>query len=73
MDWEEIRYKDHIIWVGELREEWIASWHALPKGGAMATAAPGEGEVVSGNSREAAIEAAKRRIDDEIEQRRHKP
>ncbi len=72
MEWEDILYKDYIIWFGKLREEWIASWHALPKGGAMATAGPGEGEVVSGNSREAAIEAAKRRID-EIEQRQHKP
>ncbi len=72
MEWEEIRYKDYKIWVSKLREEWIASWHALPKGGVMATALPGEGEVVSGNSREAAIEAAERRID-EIEQRQHKP
>ena len=72
MEWKNIHYKHHIIWVGELREEWVASWHALPKR-AMATPGPGEGEVVSGNSREAAIEAAKRRIDDEIEQRRHKP
>jgi len=72
MEWEDIRYKDYMIWVGEAQEEWIASWHALPKGGVMATAMPGEGEVVSGKSREAAIEAAKQRID-EIEQRRHKP
>ena len=73
MEWESIRYKDHMIWVGKLREgEWVASWHALPKGGVMATPGPGEGEVVSGESREAAIEAAWRRID-EIERRRHKP
>ncbi len=71
MEWESIRYKGYMIWVGKLREEeWVASWHALPERGAMATPGPGEGEVVSGNSREAAIEAAKRRID-EIEQRRH--
>ncbi len=73
MEWESIRYKDYMIWVGKLREgEWVASWHALPERGAMATPGPGEGEVVSGDSREAAIEAAQRRIEGEIE-RRNKP
>ncbi len=71
MEWESIRYKGYMIWVGKLREgEWVASWHALPKRGAMATPGPGEGEVVSGDSREAAIEAAQRRIDEIQEQRR---
>ena len=70
MEWEQTRYRNFLIWVGKLREgEWVASWHALPERGAMATPGPGEGEVVSGESREDAIEAAKRRIDDKIDQR----
>ncbi len=77
MEWEpkEIVHHGFAIWVGKGREgDWIASVNALPER-AGATAGPGEGEVVSGDfdSREAVIEAAKRRINEIQEQRRHGP
>ncbi len=77
MEWEmkEIPYKGFAIWVGKGRKgDWIASVNALPER-AGATAGPGEGEVVPGDfdSRDAVIEAAKRRINEIQEQRRHGP
>ncbi len=77
MEWEkkEIPYKGFAIWVGKGREgDWIASVNALPKR-AGAAPGPGEGEAVSGDfdSKDAVIEAAKQRIDEIQEQRRHGP
>lgn len=50
---------------------WTATVGALPERGAMATAGPGEGTIVSGDfeSEEAAVNAAKKYIDQKHSQR----
>jgi hypothetical protein len=72
MEWKDIPYflydRSFVIWVGEHPQGyWMASYSMGPSPvGAAFGAAPGEGHVVSGEfeTEDAAIEAAKRAIDE---------
>ena len=72
MEWKDIPYslsdRSFFIWVGEHpKGYWIVSYSAGPPPvGAAFVAGPGEGHAVSGEfeTRDAAVEAAKRAIDE---------
>ena len=71
MEWKDIPYflsdQSFVIWVGKHpKGYWIVSYSVGPASGAGFIAGPGEGHAVSGEfeTRDAAVEAAKRAIDE---------
>lgn len=76
MEWrEKAPYQNWLIWVLKLHNGgWVASVAALPEGGPMFTAGPGE-QCVPGvfDSEVDAVAAAEKYIDEKIRLRRAKP